>query len=254
MTSAMTCCGITCCKGSNARSKSVLEARVSQKDIGAVYDKLSRVYDLWSMLTESRARARAIELAGIQDGQTILEVAVGTGHAFQEIVKRNPRGKSTGIDLSEGMLAKARKRLAKVPAAKYTLTRGTALDLQAGTGTVDLLMNSYMFDLLTSGDMDRALSEFKRVLRPGGRLVMVNMTDGKSGWTRIYELVYRLYPKAVGGCRGVTLAEKLKAHGFIVAAREYHQQLLFPSEVIVAYTENDPVITDEANDHRTGRL
>lgn len=235
MTSAMTCCGITCCKGSTDRSRGLLEARVPQRDIGEVYDKLSHVYDLWSTLTESRARVRAIELAEIKDGQNILEVAVGTGHAFQEIVKRNPRGTNTGIDLSDGMLAKAKKRLASVSGAQHTLSRGTAFDLPAATGSVDLLMNSYMFDLLAQEEMDRVLVEFKRVLRPGGRLVMVNMTEGESSWTKIYELIYRLYPKAVGGCRAVKLAEKLKEHGFKVVKREYHQQLLFPSEVIVAY-------------------
>ena len=54
-------------------------------------------------MTESRARNRAIELAEINDGQTILEVAVGTGLAFYEIVKRNPNGTNTGVDLSLGM-------------------------------------------------------------------------------------------------------------------------------------------------------
>jgi ubiquinone/menaquinone biosynthesis C-methylase UbiE len=131
MTGAVTCCGINCCKGITGRSGSMLEAKVPQTDIRAVYDKLSRVYDLWSLLTESKARTRAIELAGIKDGQNILEVAVGTGHAFLQIVKRNPRGTNRGIDLSDGMLAKARKRLAALDPRHYTLAKGTAFDLPA---------------------------------------------------------------------------------------------------------------------------
>ena len=119
--------------------------------------------------------------------------------------------------------------------SRYMLARGTALDLPVENGSVDLLMNSYMFDLLTDEDMDRVLSEFKRVLRPGGRLVMVNMTEGERFGTGIYSIIYRLYPKAIGGCRGVKLVEKLKMNGFRVELREYHQQLLFPSEVIAAH-------------------
>jgi ubiquinone/menaquinone biosynthesis C-methylase UbiE len=234
MTRALACCG-TCCNDPHARSNRALDARISQRDIGAVYDNLSRVYDIWGLLTESHARARAIELAGIRDGQAILEVAVGTGLAFSEIVKRNPRGKNIGIDLSEGMLEKAKKRLAKLSGAQYALSRGTAFDLSAVSGSIDLLMNSYMFDLIAYEDMDKVLSEFKRVLKNGGKLVLVNMTEGESIWTKVYDLIYRLYPKAIGGCRGVKLADKLKEHGFTVVAREYHQQLLFPSEVIVAY-------------------
>jgi ubiquinone/menaquinone biosynthesis C-methylase UbiE len=92
-----------------------------------------------------------------------------------------------------------------------------------------------MFDLLAEEEMDKVLAEFKRVLKPSGKLVMVNMTEGESIWTKIYDIVYRMYPKALGGCRGVKLENKLKAQGFTVDTREYHQQLLFPSEVIVAY-------------------
>ena len=78
-------CGYTCCQA----RKEALDARVSQKDIVTLYNSLSGVYDLCGTLAESRARKRAIELADIKDGQKILEVAVGTGLAFYEIVKRN---------------------------------------------------------------------------------------------------------------------------------------------------------------------
>lgn len=235
MTRAVACCGITCCTDAAPRSRDRIDARVSQGDIGAVYDKLSRVYDIWGNLTESRARKRAIELAEIRNGQNILEVATGTGLAFREIVRKNPEGTNTGIDLSDGMLAKARKRLSGLSGARYTLSKGSAFDLAVSTESVDLLMNSYLFDLIAYDDMDRVLSEFKRVLKDGGRLVLVNMTEGESAWTKVYELIYRLFPSAIGGCRGVRLEERLKAQGFTVSLREYHQQLLFPSEVIVAY-------------------
>ena len=76
-----------------------------------MYDRIAAIYDIWGKLTESHARNRAIELAEIKDGQTILEVAVGTGPAFYEIVKRNPNGTNAGIDLSQGMLEKAKKRV-----------------------------------------------------------------------------------------------------------------------------------------------
>ena len=100
-------CGITCCQ----KEKKAMDARVSQNNIASVYDSIAPIYDIWGKLTESHARNRAIELAEIKDGQTILEVAVGTGLAFYEIVKRNPNGTNTGVDLSQGMLEKAKKRL-----------------------------------------------------------------------------------------------------------------------------------------------
>jgi demethylmenaquinone methyltransferase / 2-methoxy-6-polyprenyl-1,4-benzoquinol methylase len=115
-----------------------LDAKVSQDEIGFVYDKLSGVYDIWGRLTESHARARAIELARIEDGQEILEVAVGTGLAFYEIVKRNPHGHNVGIDLSAGMLEKAKDRMKNLAGANFSLAIGTAFKLPARAESVDL--------------------------------------------------------------------------------------------------------------------
>jgi ubiquinone/menaquinone biosynthesis C-methylase UbiE len=211
------------------------EARVPQSDIAHVYDKLAGIYDVWGVLTESKARNRAIELAKIQNGMNVLEVAVGTGLAFYEMVKRNPNGKNTGIDLSQGMLKKAEKRLKKLSGVNFTLNTGTAFNLPMEDGTVDVLMNNYMVDLMSEADMDKVLMEFRRVLKEHGRLVMVNMTAGERFGSNLYNYVYNISPKLMGGCRGVTLSDKLKDHGFQVETREYYQQLLFPSEVILAH-------------------
>jgi ubiquinone/menaquinone biosynthesis C-methylase UbiE len=96
-----------------------MDARVSQSEIPQVYDSLSKTYDIWGKLAETKARNRAIELAEIHDGQKILEVAVGTGLAFFEIVQRNPNGTNIGIDISPGMLKKAEQRLRSLADANY---------------------------------------------------------------------------------------------------------------------------------------
>lgn len=230
MRSSFACCGFV----SRAQVPKTLDARVEQEKIGPLYDRIAPIYDLWGKLTESRARERAIELAGIVNGQTVLEVAVGTGLAFSEIVKRNPDGTNRGVDLSAGMLAKARKRLRDLPSSTYSLQVGSAFQLDLPDESVDLLVNNYMFDLIPFGDMARVLREFKRVLRSGGRLVLVNMTEGERFGSRLYDWVYSVSPRTMGGCRGVNLASRLEEQGFRVVTREYHQQMLFPSEVILS--------------------
>jgi ubiquinone/menaquinone biosynthesis C-methylase UbiE len=97
-----------------------------------------------------------------------------------------------------------------------------------------LLVNNYMFDLIAFDDMDTILEEFKRVLKKGAKLILVNMTEGESVCSGIYSLIYGISPKSFGGCRGVKLSDKLVQHGFEVKSREYYQQLWFPSEVILA--------------------
>jgi len=228
---SFSCCGITCCH----QNKKALDARVSQNNIGAVYDRIAPIYVIWGKLAESHARNRAIELAEIKDGQAILEVAVGTGLAFYKIVKRNPNGTNIGIDLSKGMLEKAKRRVSQLSEANYSLDVGTAFDLSVENESIDILMNNYMFDLIPFEDMDKILLEFKRVLKKDGKLILVNMTEGERLGSKIYDFIYNISPKTMGGCRGVKLTERLQGYGFKVEVREYFQQMLFPSEVILAY-------------------
>ncbi|MCI0466821.1 MAG: methyltransferase domain-containing protein, partial [Beijerinckiaceae bacterium] len=173
-------------------------------------------------------------LAAIEDGQHILEVAAGTGLAFYEIVERNPHGQNLGVDLSTGMLGKARNRLKTLEPGNFLLAIGTAFDLPVSSGSIDLLVNNYMFDLISYEEMDRVLIEFRRVLKAGGKLILVNMTIGEGVGSKLYDLIYRLSPKTMGGCRGVRLTERLRQNGLAVQVREYHQQMFFPSEVILA--------------------
>jgi ubiquinone/menaquinone biosynthesis C-methylase UbiE len=209
-------------------------AKLDKPEVVAVYSKMAFFYNVWGSLTESRAREKAILRAGIQDGQAVLEVAVGTGLTFFEILKANPNGENVGIDLTPAMLEKARLQAAKSGAVNYQLTTGDAYALQFPDQHFDLVMNNYMFDLLPEQDFLTVLAEFKRVLKPGGRLVLVNMTRGEHFYQQIWEGVYKLNPRWLGGCRGVLLGTTLKVAGFRNIEREMISQFGFPSEIISA--------------------
>ena len=211
-----------------------LEASVPQEDVGKLYDRTAWFYDIWASLTESKAQKRAIEIAEVQNKTTILDVAVGTGRLFRKIVKQNPDGTNYGIDISQGMLAKAKMKLAKQENQNYSLEIGSAFDIKMDDGSVDILFNNYMFDLIPFDQMDDIIDEFARVLKLGGKLVLVNMTKKEQFGAGLYERIYRISPTLMGGCRGVKLSNLLTEHGFKVEIREYIQQMLFPSEVILA--------------------
>lgn len=91
-----------------------------------------------------------------------------------------------------------------------------------------------MFDLLPEEDFQPVLTEFRRVLRSGGRMVLVNMARGERAWHRAYEALYRRWPALMGGCRGVSLLPHVEAVGFVDAEREYLAQCGFPTEIITA--------------------
>jgi ubiquinone/menaquinone biosynthesis C-methylase UbiE len=92
-----------------------------------------------------------------------------------------------------------------------------------------------MFDLIPFEDMNKILVEFKRVLKKNGKLILVNMTEGERFGSKLYDFIYNISPKTMGGCRGVKLTESLQQQGFKIKVREYYQQMLFPSEVILAF-------------------
>ncbi len=110
---------------------------------------------------------------------------------------------------------------------------GSAFSIQEPDHSFDIVLANYLFDLLDEGDWPKALCEFLRVLKPGGRLVLVNMTIGEGWGSGMYQKLYQISPGLMGVCRGIQLSGHLGKCGFTVQAREYIQQLLFPSEVIL---------------------
>jgi ubiquinone/menaquinone biosynthesis C-methylase UbiE len=208
------------------------DAQIEKGRVADLYRKIAPSYDLWAWLTESKARNRCLELAAIKDGEHVLEVAVGTGLAFEMILEANPSGRNEGIDLTEAMLSRAEKKAAKSGSDNYRLRVGDAYDLDFPDDSFDVLINNYMFDLLPQQDFRTVLEEFKRVLRPGGRLVMISMTKGERWYNGLWERIYRINPALLGGCRGVLLLPQLEACGFGQTRREYVSQLTFPSEIV----------------------
>lgn len=212
----------------------ILEAKIQKSDVPRTYRRLAPLYDAWARRTEAKARRRCLDLANIRNGETVLEVAVGTGLAFAEILKRNPNGRNEGIDLTEEMVDRARRKAERVGTGNYRLRVGDAYHLEYPDETFDLLINNYMFDLLPERDFAAVLAEFRRVLKPGGRLVLVNMTKGESRADALWEMIYRIRPSWLGGCRAVRMVPFLEAAGFQATHRENVSELGFPSEVICA--------------------
>lgn len=213
---------------------SIAPAKLKKNDVIEVYTQTAPIYDVWGSLTETKARQIALEMAQIKDGMSVLEVAIGTGLTFQEIIGANPHGANIGVDLTPAMLEKARARLGKMGLTNYQISEGDAYDLKFPDHQFDLLMNSYMFDLLPEKDFVLVLEEFKRVLKPNGRIVLVNMTKGTHFYERFWETVYQVNPRWLGGCRGVLLSEAMHQAGFTDIRRETVSQLGFPSEIISA--------------------
>ena len=152
-----------------------------------------------------------------------------------ELVRRSWRSAHGQVEPTPGMLAKAKRRLSKAGLTNYQLSIGSALAIDEPDASFDVLLNNYMFDLLDEHQWTQAITEFRRIMKPDGKLVLANMTRGEGLGSGLYERLYRLSPSLMGGCRGVRMSETLEHNGFSVQLREYVQQMLFPTEVILAF-------------------
>jgi ubiquinone/menaquinone biosynthesis C-methylase UbiE len=219
----------------------VLPAGLSRNEVIDVYSRLAPVYDAWAAVTEVRARRRCLELAAVRDGEHVLEVAVGTGLLFAEIVRANPSGHNEAVDVTRAMLERARRRIEPISTIRPPrFVVADARHLPFPDAHFDLLVNNYMFDLIPEDDFAEILTEFARVLRPGGRMVLVNMAQSDRWLCKLWDRIYRIRPSLLGGCRGVSLAPYVEAAGFIEITTELIEQSGFPSEVIRAFRPAAP--------------
>src|SRR4051812_543093 len=217
-----------------AAAGQVLEVRSDAARTIARYSRIARVYELWARSTESWARRRALELATVRDGEAVLEVATGTGAQLIAVARRNRSGRTVGVELAAGMLRETRRRITRAGLDDVELYQADARALPFADASFDLLINGYMLDLLPTAEIPVALREFHRVLRPGGRLVLSNMTVGERPWHRHWDALYARGLSLTADCRGVLAAPILSQLGFLDVQREYHSQLTFPSELVSA--------------------
>ncbi len=211
----------------------ILDAKLSKPEVKRTYTSIAAMYDAWAALTETKARRTSLKLANITDGEKVLEVAVGTGLAFVEILAKNQHGITMGVDLTEAMLLKARQR-ARQAKGKFLLALGDAYSLPYRESAFDVVINNYMLDLVPENDFSTVLDEFKRVLKPGGRLILVGMTKAKHWYNGLWEIIYRIKPSLLGGCRGLLLEKYVCRQGFEHLERHFVSQFTFPSEVVYA--------------------
>ena len=153
-----------------ARAPGTLE----EPQVRAMFDRIAGFYDLMnSVMTAGlhhRWRSRAADLAAVGPGSRALDVATGTGDLAIELARRaGADGEVIGSDFSEEMLALARR---KAPGLKFEW--GNALELPYPDGRFDAA--TVGFGARNFSDLDRGLSEMARVVRPAGRVVVLEIT------------------------------------------------------------------------------
>jgi demethylmenaquinone methyltransferase / 2-methoxy-6-polyprenyl-1,4-benzoquinol methylase len=145
--------------------------RLAEPQVEAMFDRIASVYDLMnSVMTagmHQRWRERAVDLAGVGPGSRAVDVATGTGDLA--IALRERGADVVGIDFAEKMLEIARQK-----APEIDFRTGNALALEFPDDEFDAA--TVGFGARNFDDLDRGLAEMARVVRPGGRVVVLEIT------------------------------------------------------------------------------
>ena len=150
-------------------STDIAQARQLKQLLAGVFDRAAATYVRIGPLFFDVLARRLVELADLEAGQSVLDVATGTGAVLLPAAERvGPEGRVVGIDLSEGMLAVAARQVQERALANVRLERMDAEHLELPAASFDRVLCGW--GLFLFPEPHRALAEFHRVLRPGGWL------------------------------------------------------------------------------------
>lgn len=177
--------------GGDERTKSE-QVRDMFDDIAPAYDAMNRVMTfgldcLW--------RRRCVKLAATSKPGRILDLATGTGDLAAALAKALPNARITGVDLSEGMIDIGRRKLvAKKLENRVDLQVADALRLPFPDNTFDVI--TIAFGVRNFERLERGYKEMLRVLRPGGKVVVLELTTPRSPFVKFFYNIYagRLIP------------------------------------------------------------
>jgi demethylmenaquinone methyltransferase/2-methoxy-6-polyprenyl-1,4-benzoquinol methylase len=153
--------------------------RLSEPQVQAMFDRIAGFYDRMNAVMSAGLdrswRRRAAELASLAPGDRALDVATGTGDLALELARVvNPGGEVVGVDFSDRMLELARAKAQAQAAAEVRFEAANALSLPFPDDSFDAA--TVGFGARNFSQLERGLREMARVVRPGGRVVVLEIT------------------------------------------------------------------------------
>jgi demethylmenaquinone methyltransferase/2-methoxy-6-polyprenyl-1,4-benzoquinol methylase len=171
---------------------SVKSGTLPSEGVRSMFDRIAPVYDAMNRLMtaglDQRWRREAAE-AVVRPGDKVLDSCCGTGDLA--IAAAQAGGKVTGLDFSKPMLERARR---KAPELEWV--EGDALALSFADGSFDAA--TVGFGVRNLSELDRGLRELRRVLRPGGRLAILEITRPRGLLAPFYRLWFDFLIPAAG--------------------------------------------------------
>ncbi|MCP9456292.1 MAG: methyltransferase domain-containing protein [Nitrospira sp.] len=185
-------------------------------------DKIERVYTTYAGFYDhvfgrvfQEGRESAIRNLNVQPGERVLEVGVGTGLALPMYPHHC---RIVGIDLSEGMLAKAKERIKALHLSHVELYRMDAGAMEFEDNSFDTVVAAYVVTAVP--DYRKVVNEMIRVCRPGGRIVMLNHFSNGNKVINAIERALSPLTKHLGWRTDLSLNTVLEGTSLLVARKQ----------------------------------
>lgn len=185
------------------------------EQVREMFDSIAPAYDVMNrMMTfgiDRRWRSEAVARVAENKPRRILDIATGTGDLAIKMARDISDARITGVDLSAGMIDIGRN---KVKAASLTgrvfMRQADALRLPFADNTFDVITVAY--GVRNFEHLDRGYAEMLRVLRPGGRLVVLELTPPESLWVKPF---YAFYTRCVIPLVGRIVSRDSRAYAYL---------------------------------------
>jgi demethylmenaquinone methyltransferase/2-methoxy-6-polyprenyl-1,4-benzoquinol methylase len=226
----------------NIKLSSTLHVSRTKQSTKSSYDNMSSLafYDSIKELKEHLIREKSFALLKVKEGERVLEIGYGTGHAIVDFAMAvGQNGLVCGLDISEGMMNKTQKRLIKEGINNWDnikLGLGDASQrLPYENASFDIAYMSFTLELLGTPEMVQLLNECNRVLDENGRICIACLAKNSDGniAVKLYEWLYQNVPFFMN-CRPIFVKELLEGTSYVVEASEQLTAWAIPIDIVVA--------------------
>jgi len=191
----------------------------SKAEARCFYNSISTYYDTLTASSEKKYVNTGLNMLSVQEGEHVLEIGCGTGHALVQIAQITGKsGYVYGVDISEGMIEISRERLQDHRLSKrVSLLLDDASNLPFSSGSMEAIFISFTLELFHTLDIAQVLAECHRVLNSQGRICIISLAkdDPLNIFGRLYEWLHDKFPKVLD-CRPIPVKALLHQADFTI--------------------------------------
>ncbi len=195
-------------------NKSELEGVAKEEYVHTVFEDIASKYDFMNNLTSFRFhklwRRKTMQKLDMKPGQSALDLCCGTGDWTLDLFKGSRTGRIVGLDFSGNMLQIARKKLDLNGLHDVELVQGNAMDLPFADNLFDHV--TIGFALRNVPDIKQVLTEMERVVKPGGKVVSLELSQPT---LPIFKQLYYFYFKKVLPILGKVFAGSYEQYAWL---------------------------------------